>query len=423
MSTSTHGWDGAPRAIEAPSALSWGRPEIVILGVALVARLCWAVIVPVVPVSDCVAYDVLARNMASGHGYTFEPGGPPSAYWPVGYPAILGGLYRAFGYDFRPAVVLNILLGVAAVAIPMRLTGRWFGALAGRVCGLLLALWPSQIEFVTVLASEGPFTTLMLVALGGWFCDRRRLLGAVLTGVALAAAAYVRPTALLLPVVFGLAGVLSGRGVARELTKVIIATVVMIGLIAPWTVRNFQVFGRFVLISTNGGTNLWMGNHPGTSGGYTPLPRDTEGMGEVERDEYLSRQAKDHIRQNPVAFVKGVVAKFVMTHDRETIGVIWNEPGLVGRLGPSVLTPLKAFSTVYWYAAAGLGLVGFVLLVRKEGVIAGVGHPVVLTTLYFATVHSVIVGQDRYHFPVIPLVAALAGFGTATLLRRNSVAP
>ena len=34
------------------------------------------------------------------------------------------------------------------------------------------------------------------------------------------------------------------------------------------------VLGEFVLIATNGGPNLWMGNHPGADGTYTALPDD-----------------------------------------------------------------------------------------------------------------------------------------------------
>ena len=37
--------------------------------------------------------------------------------------------------------------------------------------------------------------------------------------------------------------------------------------------------------------------------------------------------------------------------------------------------------------------------------------------IYFALVHAVTVGQDRYHLPSVPYVAALAGVALARLSR------
>lgn len=84
--------------------LLWRHPYARILLVALVLRAVWAFFVPVVPISDSNAYDVFAQNLA------------------------------------RVAILT----------------------------GALLSLWPSQIEFTTVVASELPFVTLLLVALWVW---------------------------------------------------------------------------------------------------------------------------------------------------------------------------------------------------------------------------------------------------------------
>ena len=50
--------------------------------------------------------------------------------------------------------------------------------------------------------------------------------------------------------------------------------------IAPWSIRNNAVFGEFVLLSTNGGPNLWMGNNPDSTGFYMPLPSSVDGLSE-----------------------------------------------------------------------------------------------------------------------------------------------
>ena len=33
-------------------------------------------------------------------------------------------------------------------------------------------------------------------------------------------------------------------------------------VVAPWTVRNYRVYGRFVLVASEGGVTFWTGNHP-----------------------------------------------------------------------------------------------------------------------------------------------------------------
>ena len=58
-------------------------PLLAILGLGLLLRLIWALLIPVEPVSDSAAYDMLARNIAEHGVFGFRPD-EPSAYWAVG---------------------------------------------------------------------------------------------------------------------------------------------------------------------------------------------------------------------------------------------------------------------------------------------------------------------------------------------------
>jgi hypothetical protein len=59
------------------------RSLLIVLLIALILRVIWAFIVPVVPLSDSYAYDVFARNLASGVGYGWGPGNL-AAHWQFG---------------------------------------------------------------------------------------------------------------------------------------------------------------------------------------------------------------------------------------------------------------------------------------------------------------------------------------------------
>lgn len=391
------------------------RRLIAIVAFALVLRAAWALAVPVRPVSDSAAYDAFARSLAEGRGYGWSAG-DPSAYWPPGTSALYGGLYAVFGTSSVPIVLFNLLLGGAIVLMSALAARRWFGDAAGLAAGAATAVWPSLVAFTTVLASELPFIALLLLGVLLW--ERRTTISAVAPGLVFAAAAFVRPQALLVPAVLAMGDLLRREPARAVLARGALTGAVMLAALLPWSLRNQRELGAFVLISTNGGANLWMGNHPGTTGAYAPLPAWTKGMDEVSRERALREQAVAYVKAEPAAFVARTLKKLVALHDRETIGAAWN-PGLRERFGPAVEKGFKVAATVFWWAALASGLAGGFVLLRRDGLRAWMGHPAVALWAYLALTHAVIVVQDRYHFPSIPLVAALGGLAAAACFRRR----
>jgi 4-amino-4-deoxy-L-arabinose transferase-like glycosyltransferase len=391
----------------------------ILLG-ALALRVLWAIAVPVMPLSDSIAYDTFAINLARcrNYGWTCQE---PTAYWPVGTSFVYAVLYSIFGHRFWPIIVLNIGLALLTIGLTMRLASSWFNVRVGILAGLLLALWPSQIQFTTVLASEPLFTALILLALVLW--NRKSLntrLQSVKVGAVLAAAAYVRPTALLMPILFLSWQHLDKNWLAirQRLIAVLLMLIVIALLIAPWSMRNTYAFGKFTGLSTNGGANLWMGNNPNSVGEYMPLPPIVSSMNEAERDQFLKQQATAHIRENPWLFAKRTAIRVLQVHSRESIGIAWNERGLISRYGRSILLPLKVVNQIYWLLMLGLGLGGLGLLIYRQGWLILLTHPAPALWLYFTAIHAVIVAQDRYHFPSVPMIAVLAAWALYSLGQR-----
>ncbi|GET43149.1 glycosyltransferase family 39 protein [Microseira wollei] len=378
---------------------------------ALLLRVLWVVAVPVVPISDSHAYDTLARNLATGIGYRWSSDSLPTAFWPVGTSLIYSLLYRVFGFTYLPIVIFNLLLSAIIIFCSMRLAQTWFNRSVAIATGLLLALWPSKIQFTTVIASELPFIALVLVALLLWINERTNLwLRAILVGILLAAATYVRPTAYLIPILFLFFRWLNTRESFKSLKATAIIFVLMAVLIAPWSIRNTMAFGQFVTISTNGGANFWMGNNPNSTGVFMNFPAEVYGMNEAERDKYLKSVALAHIKEKPLLFVWRCVTRLVDTHSRESIGISWNESGLKKRYGTGILLPLKIINQIFWMSVLGLALSGIVILGLQQGLLTTITHPTVVIWGYFAAIHAIIVAQDRYHFPSIPMIAILAAF-------------
>ncbi|MCZ6835628.1 MAG: glycosyltransferase family 39 protein [Planctomycetota bacterium] len=383
-----------------------------VLLLQFVLSIGWATMVPVDPVSDSTVYDLTAWNIAQGQGYVMEDG-RPTAYWPVGTSGVYAILFALFGHVFWPIVVFNILVRLATTVLVMTLADRWFGSSVALLSGVLMSIWPSQIQFTTVLASELPFALVMLLALWIWLMEDRSIWGrAMVVGLILGLASYLRPTALLLPVVFAMIR-LAQQGQIVKTTLATSLVFVCLGItVAPWAYRNTNTFDQFVLISTNGGTNLWMGNNPESDGTFMSPPKDMPDLNEAERDKELGRRAVEYIKAEPGAFIWRTVSKLIRLHDRETIGVHWNEKGLITRFGEGVLVPLKIMAQTYWLAILGLALAGVALLEIQlkswPDRFRGLFHPTLLIWTYFASIHAVIVIQDRYHFPSQPFIAILA---------------
>ena len=333
-------------------------------------------------------------------------------------PAFLYSLAIRSGLPPFPLIaMMQVLVGVATVGLVIALARIQFDRVTALFAGAALALWPSQIQFTSVLASELWFTGLLVLAWWLWSRPEESVFRiGVPTGIALGASAFLRPVALLMIVPWVIARAFSTREWKEAGAAGLLAGLTMLAVISPWTLRNYYAFDRVITISTNSGTNLWMGNHPGTDGRYHPVPPELWEVPEAERDHELGQRARAFIAAEPLQFVTRTISKFVRLHDRETIGVVWNELALAERLEPTGLVVMKSLSTGYWWFLLGLGLAGIGLLIARDGWIHTALHPVTLTWLYFSAVHAVIVIQDRYHFPSIPAIAILAGFTVSSVL-------
>lgn len=395
-------------------------PALLLLALAL--RLVWAALIPVDPVSDSNAYHVFAQNIAFHGVYGFSPD-VPGAYWAVGAAAIYAGAYMLFGPTGFAVVLVNLISSLIAVWGLWDLGRRWYGETAGRIAALLFALWPMVIQFSTVLASELHFIALTLLGLMAW--DRARhmtswafWLHTALAGLALAGATYTRPIALLLPAALALTILLSRpKESLGPILKAAMITAIIFACVAPWSARNERVLGEPVFMSTNFWANFWMGNHPGTHGGYTPLPPEQQGLSEIERSEMMKEISLGYLRDDPAGFVWRTIWKSFSLHQRETIGVSWNEGGITALVGERGATLMKLCSTAWWYTMLIAGLAGVLVLWRRHGAWLTFLSPPVWLWLYFTGVHAVIVVGDRYHIPAIPMIALLAGLALSRLAR------
>lgn len=388
--------------------------QVICAGMAL--RVIWALVIPVEPVSDSFAYDTFARNIWQHGVYGWTPDNP-SAYWAVGTSAIVAATYAVLGDTYLGVVTLNLLASLVTLVLTWRVGRIFFGDQAAFWATVIVAFWPNLIFFTSVLSSELYFIAMVLAGTYFWVRpEGNRWVNLLICGVIWGLACYLRPVVLLYPAALVIAALSQGlreTGIAVIKGGVAIAMILLI--VSPWTMRNEAVLGKAYTVSSNFGPNLWMGNNPDSTGGYMPLPPETKEMTEVEREEYLGKLAKAYIREDIPRFVRESLGRIVTLHNRETIGVVWNEAQLTARIGETGIRLTKALATGYWFVLLALALAGLAVLLARLH-LGALFHPVFGSWAYFTAVHAIIVVEDRYHMPSSPFIALLAGVSVAWLV-------
>jgi 4-amino-4-deoxy-L-arabinose transferase-like glycosyltransferase len=230
--------------------------------VALLPRLYVAVAWSREPVWDGHYYHFGAQRIAEGLGYSEDvwvggqPVWRPWIHYPVGYSALLAGVYKLFGSGILVAPLLNAVAGTLLAFVAYELARFHLGRRRACLAGALVALHPGLIAYSSLVMTE-IVAAALLTALGAvllWY--RGRTLGLIAAGLLLGAAVLVRPASLLI-LPFALAT--QPGGALQRLRDGAILVAASALIVLPWTLRNCQRFDGCALVSSNGGWNLAIG--------------------------------------------------------------------------------------------------------------------------------------------------------------------
>ncbi|MDQ1631698.1 MAG: hypothetical protein QOC80_1670 [Frankiaceae bacterium] len=224
------------------------RSLLLIVGVALVVRIVYCLIVlrDYTPISDASDYYKIAVNIGAGHGFstTFPFGYEhATAFRPPLFPALLGAVFSITGPSLGVAQGVNVVLGCVVVGLLTLVTAQFSGnRLAGVIAGAIAAVYPP------LLANDGPPLTealaMTLLLAGLLALGQHRCLAA---GVAIGLLVLTRPSAQLLVPVIGLWLLVTVGWKRTAIFAVAVGVVVL-----PWVARNEVVFGKPVLVTSNG---------------------------------------------------------------------------------------------------------------------------------------------------------------------------
>ena len=338
---------------------------------------------------DDAVYLKLAERVAAGDLAL----GPDVYFLSPFYTYFLGAIF-GLGGSIVAARTVQCLLGVAAVFLIGDTARRWFGPRAGWIAAAAAALTGlfTFNEILLLQSSVDPFlSALALWALSGRSQQAgvppsifsggvgQASFGAVapqgakapglpiLAGCAFGLLVMNRPNTLAAVVLVAAVWLVLRR--SREAALQVAALALGLALvIAPITVRNRVVAGEWVLVTSHGGLNFYIGNHQGANGTWMAVPGVAPAIEGQRRDvvrvasEALGRpasaaEASDYyydlgwkwVRENPLAAARLWVRKLALTFNATDLALNYSftyyardESTILAALplGPWLLFPL-----------------------------------------------------------------------------------
>ena len=392
---------------------------LLVILLALVLRVGWVLLVPTKPVGDFAMYVESAAHLLK-----FGSLDPEYIFMP-GYPLLLAAV-QALGGGWLACKLVGAVAGSLAAGAVFGIARRlWESRAAALVAGLLCALWPAGVAMASVTGTDMPAAAF--ITFGCYFLlhfsPERPRLAAVLFGVFMGLATYVRAIALPLCALAVFCLRASGLGWKSALRSTAISCAVAALLLAPWAVRNRLRYGETFVSDSHGGETALVGADPNSDGrysrslnrmfheatGYTILAEPHR-----EADRAALSLARRWMRFDP-AFTLGLVlakAERLLVHERALLywplfraGVL-SEPAL--SLASRWRSAIESVVDSFWLAtvAAALAGLGVALARRRWLVLTLMPFMVVLAGLY-----AVIFADPRYRLPISLLVFPLAAGG------------
>jgi len=354
----------------------------------------------------------VARSIALGQGFSspYEGNTGPTAWEPPLYPFLMGGMFKVFGiYTHASAWVLLSINSLFATltCIPIYLIARrtfgervaYWSAIAW---GMSPYVWYWSIHWIW----DTTFTPFLLACifllaleLQGWPGWQGWALFGALYGIG----ALANPTMLaFLPFCGVWIWWRRYRNGLPSLAGVVISSLVFFAAISPWVIRNYEVFGRFVLLRDDFGLQFRLGNSTGADGMLMAYLQPNlnklelekfQSLGEVAYAESCKRKAFEWVRENPGRFA-------VISLKR--LFYYWN-----GVPRETSSTAPFDFRTSGFLATSVLALWGLVRTVRKKIPGAWLFAGLVLT---YPAIYYFVYPHARYRHPIEPQLTILIVF-------------
>jgi 4-amino-4-deoxy-L-arabinose transferase-like glycosyltransferase len=263
----------------------------------------------------------IARSIVRGQGFSSPTNlntGPTAWAAPV-YPYVIAGAFKAFGLYTRAAafamLIFNSLFASLTCWTIYLIGTRVYNEQVGRASAWTWAVFPYVIYWPVRIIWEVSFSTSLL-SLALWLtirmADSARRSDWGIYGLLWGLIVLTNTTLVILLPFFLVWIVYRAPQLSRQYSGAGLMLLVTALCITPWTIRNYQVFGRFIFIrdnlplelhesNNNQSLGLWTRNeHPGND--PVAMKRFQE-QGEIRFMDAEKARVREFVRQNPKKFL------------------------------------------------------------------------------------------------------------------------
>ncbi|UCD62960.1 MAG: glycosyltransferase family 39 protein [Candidatus Zixiibacteriota bacterium] len=334
------------------------------------------------------------------------------------YVYCLALLYHLFGISLWVGRIFGLVIGLASILMTYLIARRVFDHRTGLVAATIQALYPVSIYFELELLLDPLFMLLLQLTIHRFLVwwDTGGIGQSFLTGVFLGMAAITRPTALIFVPLLVLIVIATARVKGAWFKQSIPMVLGVALLVLPITLRNYVVARDPVLISSQGGINLYIGNNDAADGFSAVMTEplgfnwrisqithiaETEAGRKLKPGEVSSfwlKASLDWMLRNPGDFLKLYATKLYhnfanreISNNRD-LGVFFHKIPLL-RYNPLSLGVLLALS-----------LTGL-LFAYRHNQRAGFMAVIILT---YVIVSALFFFSSRFRLPLLPMYIVLA---------------
>ena len=367
----------------------------------------------------------IGRAIANGRGFADPFGLPtgPTAWEPPLYPYLIADVFRIAGvYSNASALILLSINSFfsALTCIPIFLIAKkCFTERVGVWSAWMWAILPFVMFYSTRWIWETSLAALLLTVLF-WLTlqleDAAGVASWITFGVLWGVAALTNTSLIAFLPASGLwAWYRRAKLHKKSLAGVVLASVFFAATIAPWLVRNYETFGKFVFIRSNFGAELRLGNGPWAEGLWMQWLHPTQDVLEMQRYQQLGelgyvavrkREAVEWIRADYPRFLWVSVKRFVY---------YW---GGLPRPGEGPFVPFK---NSLFLASSVLAFWGLGRAIRKQKHAAWLFFWLILS---YSFVYYLVFPHPRYRHPIEPelLILIVYVISEAEIRQRASMA-
>ncbi len=380
-----------------------------------------------IPVRSLLPYGYelgnVARSIASGNGFSSPlPSvntGPTIWFTPI-YPYLVAGIFKIWGIyaDSSKLVILTLNCAFAALTvIPIFGSAeKTFGKGVAVGASWAWVFLPTAIYFPIVKVWDTALAALLMALIFRATLamrDARTVLPWAGYGALWAIGVLVNPSMLsLFPFLVG--WVLWQSRASGLWPKFAAATLLVFALgLVPWTVRNYLVFGKVIVLRSNFGLELWLGNNPNVADTMASWMHPYDDKDEALKFKSMGEIAYMAEKQHD-AFV------FMRTHPADTLNFMFR------RFVENWLA-ISDTALDFWSSAPLYFKVFFILNVLLSlSTFAGVmfayrtRHPqaflYAMVPLIFPLVFYLTHASLRYRFPMDPIMMVLSAYGVSSVI-------